>query len=113
MGFVRGGQVKPLAVTSLARAAALPDVPLANDVVPGMVGELWVGVYAPKGVPREALEAMRAGVAKVQATPDWEAYCASQGAAPMKAGATELAAMTRQEIDQWGPLVRELGMQID
>jgi tripartite-type tricarboxylate transporter receptor subunit TctC len=113
MGFVRGGQLKPLAVTSLSRAAALPDVPLANDVVPGMVGELWIGVYGPKGVPREALEAMRAGVAKVQAMPDWEAFCASQGAAPMKAGAAELASMTRQEIDKWGPLVRETGMQID
>jgi tripartite-type tricarboxylate transporter receptor subunit TctC len=113
MGFVRGGQLKPLAVTSLARAAALPEVPLANDVVPGMVGELWVGVYGPRGVPREALEAMRAGVARVQAMPDWEAFCASQGAAAMRVGAAELATLTRQEIDKWGPLVREIGLQID
>jgi len=111
--YVKGGQVKPIAVPSLQRAAALPDVPLAQDAVPGLVGELWVGIYGPKGVPREALEQMRAGVAKVQASADWDTFCATQGAASMKAGATELLAMTRQELEKWGPLVRASGMQID
>jgi tripartite-type tricarboxylate transporter receptor subunit TctC len=111
--YVRSGQVRPLAVPSLARATALPEVPLASDAVPGLVGELWVGLYGPKGVPPEALEAMRAAVGRVQASADWETFCATQGAAPLKAGAAELLAMTRQELDKWGPLVRESGMQVD
>ena len=111
--FVRNGRIRPIAVTGTRRAAALPDVPLAQDAVPGLVGELWVGIYGPKGVPREALEQMRAGVAKVQASADWDTFCATQGAASMKAGATELLAMTRQELEKWGPLVRASGMQID
>jgi tripartite-type tricarboxylate transporter receptor subunit TctC len=111
--YVKDGRVRPIAVPSRARAAALPDVPLALDAVPGLVGELWVGIYGPRGVSREALEAMRAGVARVQASADWDAFCASQGAAALRADAAELAAMTRQELDKWGPLVRESGMQID
>jgi tripartite-type tricarboxylate transporter receptor subunit TctC len=56
---------------------------------------------------------MRAGVARVQASADWEAFCATQGATALKADAAELAAMTRQELERWGPVVRESGMQID
>jgi tripartite-type tricarboxylate transporter receptor subunit TctC len=111
--YVKDGRVKPIAVPSRTRAAALPDVPLALDAVPGLVGELWVGIYGPKGVSREALDAMRAGVARVQASADWEAFCATQGATALKADAAELAAMTRQELERWGPVVRESGMQID
>ncbi len=46
--FIKGGQLKALAVPSLQRAPALPNVPLANETVPGLVGELWVAMYAPR-----------------------------------------------------------------
>lgn len=111
--YVKDGRLKPIAVPSRTRAAALPDVPLAPDAVPGLDGELWVGIYGPKGVSREALDAMRAGVAKVPASADWEAFCATQGATALKADAAELATMTRQELERRGPVVRESGMQID
>lgn len=111
--FVRSGQVKALAVTSLQRAPALPQVPLANDVVPGLVGELWVAVYAPKGVPREMIEQMRQAIAKVQAQPDMESFFAAQGASPMKAGPAELQAATRDELARWAPIVKASGMRVD
>ena len=111
--FIKGGQVKALAVPSLQRAPALPNVPLANEAVPGLVGELWVAMYAPKGVPREMIEQMRNGVAKVQALPEMDTFFAAQGATPMKAGPAELAAATREELAKWGPIVRDSGMKVD
>lgn len=111
--FIRSGQVKPIAVLSLARSSVLPNVPLANDTVPGMVGELWVAVYAPKGTPREAVNQMRDAIAKVQAMPDMETFVAAQGATPMKVGPAELLVLTRSESEKWGPIVRESGMKVD
>ena len=111
--FIRGGQVKALAVPSLQRAPALPNVPLANETVPGLVGELWVAMYAPKGTPRELVEQMRAAVAKVQALPEMDAFFTAQGASPLKAGPAELLALTREELARWGPIVRESGMTVD
>lgn len=113
LGFIRSGQVKALAVPSLQRAPALPNVPLAHETVPGLVGELWVAIYAPKGVPREHIEQMRTAVARVQALPEMEAFFAAQGASPLKAGPTELAALTREELAKWGPVVKDSGMTID
>jgi tripartite-type tricarboxylate transporter receptor subunit TctC len=111
--FVKGGQLKALAVPSLHRAPALPNVPLANETVPGLVGELWVAMYAPKGVPRELIEQMRKAVATVQALPEMETFFSAQGATALKAGPAELLAMTREEIAKWSPIVKESGMTVD
>ncbi len=111
--FIKGGQLKALAVPSLHRAPALPNVPLANETVPGLVGELMVMMYAPKGVPREMIEQMRRAVAAVQAMPEMETFFTAQGATALKAGPQELAQLTRDELAKWGPLVRESGMKID
>ena len=111
--FIKSGQVKALAVPSLQRAPALPQVPLAHEVVPGLVGELWVAMYAPKGVPREFIEQMRHAVAKVQATPDMESFFQAQGATAMKAGPQELLAATREELAKWSPIIKASGMRVD
>ena len=111
--FIKSGQLKPISVLSTQRLAVLPNVPIANDTVPGMVCELWVAVYAPKGTPREAINQMRDAIAKVQAMPDMETFVAAQGAMTMKVGPAELLALTRAESEKWGPIVRESGMKVD
>ena len=111
--FVKGGQVKALAVPSQQRSPALPNVPLAKDTVPGMSGDLWVAVYAPKGVAREQIDQMRGAVAEVIAMPEVTTFFNAQGASALKAGPSELLAMTKEELDKWGPIVRGAGMRVD
>jgi tripartite-type tricarboxylate transporter receptor subunit TctC len=111
--FIKSGHVKPLAVTSLHKSPALPNVPVAVDTVPGLVGELWVAVYAPKGVSRAAVDHMAEAVAKVQAMPDFDTFLAGQGAQEMKAGPSELLAITKDELAKWAPIVRESGLTVD
>jgi tripartite-type tricarboxylate transporter receptor subunit TctC len=111
--FIKSGQVKVLAVPSEHPSPALPNVPLARQTVPGLSGDLWVAVYAPKGVAREHIEQMRNAVAKVVTSPEMDTFFAAQGASPLKAGPTELLAMTKEELAKWGPIVRESGMRVD
>lgn len=111
--FIQAGKLKALAVPSLHRAPALPNVPLANETVPGLVGELMVLMYAPKGTPRERIEQMAGAVAAVQAMPEMVTFFTAQGATALKAGPQEVAALTREELAKWGPVVRESGMKID
>ncbi|MEY3468573.1 MAG: hypothetical protein RL203_667 [Pseudomonadota bacterium] len=111
--FVKGGQLKALAVPSLQRAPALPNIPLATEAVPGLVGELWVAMYAPKGVSRELIEQMRKAVTAVQTLPEMDAFFSAQGATAMKAGPAELATITKDEIARWAPVIRESGMKVD
>jgi tripartite-type tricarboxylate transporter receptor subunit TctC len=100
-------------VTSLARSAQLPDVPAAVETVPGMVGELWIAIYAPKGTPQDALARMRAAVAKVLAQPDMEEFTRSQGAEILDIGPADLLALTKTDAQRWGKIISEAGLTVD
>ena len=111
--FIKTGQVRALAAASAQHSPALPSLPLANETVPGLVGDLWVAMYAPKSTARELIQQMRAGVAKVLDMPEMDAFFKAQGAEALKIGPAELAALTREELARWEPVVRASGLKID
>ena len=53
---IRAGKLRPLAVTSAARSAALPELPTVGEFVPGYEVSAWYGVGAPKGTPAEIVD---------------------------------------------------------
>ncbi len=54
--LIQGGQIRPLAVTSLKRSGALPDVPtVAESGFPGFEAIVWHGIMGPAGLPREVI----------------------------------------------------------
>jgi tripartite-type tricarboxylate transporter receptor subunit TctC len=113
MSYIRSGHVKPIAVMSLAPSPTLPEVPIANDTVPGMVGELWIAMYAPKGTAPEMISQMRDAIDKVLALPETVDFVKGQGASVLKLDAAELSALTREDLAKWTPLVKEAGLTID
>jgi tripartite-type tricarboxylate transporter receptor subunit TctC len=64
-GFVKGGQLRAIAITADHRSPAFPDVPtVAEAGVPGFVVEGWYGLIAPAGTPADVLGVLNASVAK-------------------------------------------------
>src|SRR6202043_2852088 len=53
IGHIRSGQLRPLAVCTLKRSNALPDIPTVSDYVPGFEASSWFGIAAPKGTPAQ------------------------------------------------------------
>ena len=53
---IRAGKLRPLAVTSATRLAALPDVPAMSEFLPGFEASAWYGIGAPKNTPMEIIE---------------------------------------------------------
>lgn len=113
MPFIKSGQLKALAVPSLTRTKALPDVPLAKDVVPSMVGDLWIALYAPKDTPPEIVSHMSAAMRGILQLPETQAFMESQGASPLLAGSKELQTLTASELDRWGAIVKAIGLRLD
>ena len=113
MSYIKSGHVKPIAVMSLAPSPTLPEVPIANDTVPGMVGELWIAMYAPKGTAPELIGQMRDAIDKVLALPETVDFVKGQGASVLKLDPAELQALTREDLAKWTPLVKEAGLTID
>ncbi len=68
---VKAGRLRALAVTTLRRAAAVPDLPtIAEAGVPGYEVDPWYGVIAPAGTPRAIIDRLNAAFAQALAAPD-------------------------------------------
>jgi transposase-like protein len=53
--YIKAGKLRALAVTTVARSEALPDIPSVSEYVPGFVASNWYGVGAPQNTPAEII----------------------------------------------------------
>jgi tripartite-type tricarboxylate transporter receptor subunit TctC len=56
IGHIKAGAVRALAITTAARAEALPDLPTMNDFLPGFEASAWYGLAAPRNTPSDIVE---------------------------------------------------------
>src|SRR4029077_14486633 len=87
-GHIKGGQVRPLAMTGARRADALPEVPtFAESGFPGFVFGAWLGLFAPNETPKEALARLEDALLRTIQTPDMKNRLAQLGGEPIPAKA--------------------------
>ena len=108
---IKAGALRPLAVTSLTRSKALPQVPAAAETVPGYEAISFVGLAAPKGTPPRIVERLNAEVRRVVALPDIQTRFEEVGGTPWATSAGEMRAAVRDEIEKWRRVVKERGIQ--
>jgi tripartite-type tricarboxylate transporter receptor subunit TctC len=59
---IRGGQLRAVAIGTLAKSALLPDVPMIADTVPGYESSSWFGILVPAATPRPVIDRLNAAV---------------------------------------------------
>ena len=66
VGAVKSGKIRALAVTSLQRSAAFPEVPTMNELgLKGFDSTAWYGLLGPAGLPQEVVKRWTDALAKV------------------------------------------------
>jgi tripartite-type tricarboxylate transporter receptor subunit TctC len=104
--FVRDGRVRGLAITSLKRAAAAPDLPtVAEQGYPGFEAASWFAVLAPRGTPQPILDKVRAATLKVLADPDMQSKFAAIGLEPVGSTGAETKAAIAADIPKWAKVI--------
>lgn len=111
--YVRSGDVRAIAIFSEERNETLPNVPLAKEAQPGLVGDLWIGLFAPKGTPAAQVAQMRAAVAKSLADPALNESFRKMGAASFDLDPQQLDRLNRDEIKVWTRVIEESGVRAD
>jgi tripartite-type tricarboxylate transporter receptor subunit TctC len=105
--LVQSGKVRALAVTSIKRNAAMPDVPtVAETVVPGFEVNDWHGVIAPAGTPKEIVLTLNREMNRALALPDVKARLATIGAEPAGGTPEKMGALVRAEIGRWKSILK-------
>jgi tripartite-type tricarboxylate transporter receptor subunit TctC len=107
LGQIRGGAVRPLAVTSLKESPVLPGVPPLADTLPGFELIVFFGLYVPKGtdpgIIQTLYQAARAGAEREE----FKRGLAGQGFEIRTSSPAELAAFSAREIERWAQMVKE------
>jgi tripartite-type tricarboxylate transporter receptor subunit TctC len=80
--YIKSGKLVPLAVTTAARAEALPEVPIVADFVPGYEVSVWYGVAAPKATPPAIVDKLNAEINAGLADAKLKARLATLGSSP-------------------------------
>jgi tripartite-type tricarboxylate transporter receptor subunit TctC len=111
---IHGGKIRALAVTSLTRLDALPDVPtLAESGLPGFEYNGWIGIAAPAGTPAPIVARLQREIAAVLLTDQARLYFASYGREPVASTPVAFAAFIRAEHAKWGQVIRDSNIRAD
>jgi len=111
---VKGGTVRPIAVTTAQRSKLAPDLPtMAEAGMPGFDISTWFGLLAPAGTPPEVIAKWNADVVKVLNSPDVREKMLAQGAEPSPTTPAEFAAFIAKERDKYAKIVKASGAKVD
>jgi tripartite-type tricarboxylate transporter receptor subunit TctC len=110
--LVREGKLRAIAVTSLRRSAAVPELPtIAESGYPGFEATNWYGLVAPAGVAPAIQSRLHAEVEKALALPDVHAQFGNVGLEPIGNTPEEFAAAVKTEIPKWSKVIRAAGIK--
>ena len=102
------GKIKALAVTSLKRVAAAPDIPtIAESGMTGFDFSSWYGLWGPKGLPADVTAKLQAEVARALAQPDIKERLAVLGFEAIGSTAAEFAKYIDDESAKYGQIIRD------
>lgn len=110
---IRAGKMRFLAVTSLKRLPAFPDVPTVAETYAGYESEGWASLAAPAGTQAEVVTRVNREMDRIVRDPQFNqavqkfVWANNNGASTPQA----LSAFYRAERDKWGKIIRELGIQ--
>lgn len=114
IGHIRGGLLKPLAVTTVKRLDALKDVPtMIESGFPGFELTPWFGILTTAGVPPSVVQKVNTDVNRLLGQKDIAERFASQGADPAPWSTEHFSKVIRADIVKWAKVVKESGATLD
>lgn len=108
---IRSGKIRGLAVTSLRRSAAFPDLPAVSETLPGFEVVAWFALFAPAGTPAAIVARLNAESNKALSLAEVREKIAAAGSDPIGGTSDELARFLANDIAKWTRVTREAGIK--
>lgn len=106
--FTSDNRVRPIATTGLKRTPVYPDQPTVDEAgLKGFEVDLWLGIFAPAGLPADVLARLNADIRKTLAKEEVKAALAKVGVEPRGSTPEEGAAFLKSEYEKWKTVVIE------
>ncbi|HEX8165365.1 MAG TPA: tripartite tricarboxylate transporter substrate binding protein [Beijerinckiaceae bacterium] len=109
--LAQDGQVRVLAIGSDRRSPMAPNVPtLAEEGVAGFDVDLWYGLLAPAGTPKEIVQRYNAAVNEILGTPRVREALEKQGLVAVGGPPERFGDLVRKDLDRWARVVKDAGI---
>jgi len=117
LSHIRAGKLRALAlalaVTTIQRSAALPDVPTLDEAgLKGFDQGTWFGILAPAATPRDVVTRLNNEVIKVVSSPEFRKKMSDIGAVPVGNTAAQMAAQIKTDTERYAKLVKDANVTI-
>jgi tripartite-type tricarboxylate transporter receptor subunit TctC len=115
--LMRAGSIRAYAVTSDTRLVVAPDIPTFDEMgLRSLSYSAWMGLFAPKGTPRDIIAKLNAAAAGVLTDPEVRSRLADIGEEvfPRERQTPEvLGALVRADAEKWWPIIKESGIKAE
>ncbi|HUP96084.1 MAG TPA: tripartite tricarboxylate transporter substrate binding protein [Burkholderiales bacterium] len=107
---VKSGKLRGLAVTSLTRNPALPDIPtVAESGLPGFKNITWHSVLVPARTPKPLVQRLNSELVRIVKLPDVQERLLAQGLTPVGSTPEQMSALMKEESAEVAKLVKRIG----
>lgn len=111
---VKGGRLVVLAAAGEKRTSLAPDVPtLAELGYKGVEADLWYGMLAPAGTPRDIVMKVNADMTRVLAMAEVKTALAAQGMEVTPSSPEDMAALMKKDATRWAAVVKQAGIKAE
>ncbi|VTU46679.1 Argininosuccinate lyase (plasmid) [Variovorax sp. SRS16] len=112
--FLASGKIRAIAISSKERVAVLPDIPTVSESgIEGFDMVPWVGLLAPAGTPRDAVDKLSVELGKIVQSEDFSRRVVSLGGRPRTAPAAEFRSFLRSEVTRWSGVIKTSGAKLE
>ncbi len=110
---IKGGKLKALAVTTLKRSPALPEVPPVADTLKGFEIDTWWGLVAPAGTPKDVITRYNQAFVAALNSPETRTRYAALMAEPAPDTPEAFGAFMKRELAKYERVVKASGAKVD
>ena len=110
-GHVKSGGVRGIAVTTAKRSSAMPELPTIAESLPGYDASTWGGILAPAGTPKDVVAKLNSSINAALKMEDVRSRLMGAGIEIQGGTPEAFAEVIRIEVDKWGRIVKEAGIQ--
>ena len=109
---IKGGKIRPLAVTSTKRLALLPEVPTMAELgITDFESYNWQGIIAPAGTPAAIIAKLNAALNEILLDPDVLKQISDTGSQPGGGTPEDFAKFIRAENTKWAKVIKSANIE--
>jgi tripartite-type tricarboxylate transporter receptor subunit TctC len=111
--FAKSGKMRAIAVGTVKRSPALPDVPtVAESGYPGFEVSLWLGFFAPKGTPGPVMKKLYGELTAIAKSPEMKEQFERNGADPLTTTPAELSKLMQSELAKYSKVIKAANIKL-